>query len=374
MSTTLDTLPHRHHGPARGATARDGRAGRRRRVRPADRAGRQAARRRDRADARLQRLDPGPDAEGARRARRSSSTSRTTATWRRPSTGTGCGSRTATTGPTRPRRPMPVGEQLHGPRRVPRPGALLVPPAHPRGLRPGDGPVRQHPRRARRSRLLAAGAPRARPHARRHPARGRQGRAVQPRRRRRYAAMGRFGDVLLVSGETEPLARRAAGRGRSLLPDEHRQHARVQGRAAGRADEAGRRRQRPRRARGVRRATSSSRRRSAWSSTCSSSSPASWRSSTAPRSAPTRSPPSRQRGAGRAVARASSSRRCATNADMVAERERIAPYLEAEPDKTLAFVAEMDMGVAGGRRPSSTPARCTRRSSARSRPAARSAA
>jgi FtsP/CotA-like multicopper oxidase with cupredoxin domain len=32
-----------------------------------------------------------------------------------------------------------------------------------------------------------------------------------------------------------------------------------------------------------------------------------------------------------------------TNADMVAERERIAPYFEAQPDKTLAFIAEMDM-------------------------------
>jgi len=37
-----------------------------------------------------------------------------------------------------------------------------------------------------------------------------------------------------------------------------------------------------------------------------------------------------------------------TNADMVAERERIAPYLEAEPDKTLAFIAEMDMGAPQG--------------------------
>jgi FtsP/CotA-like multicopper oxidase with cupredoxin domain len=35
-----------------------------------------------------------------------------------------------------------------------------------------------------------------------------------------------------------------------------------------------------------------------------------------------------------------------TNADMVAERERIAPYLDAPPDKTLAFVAEMEMGTA----------------------------
>jgi FtsP/CotA-like multicopper oxidase with cupredoxin domain len=32
------------------------------------------------------------------------------------------------------------------------------------------------------------------------------------------------------------------------------------------------------------------------------------------------------------------------NEDLSAERERIASYVEAEPDKTLAFVAEMDMG------------------------------
>jgi FtsP/CotA-like multicopper oxidase with cupredoxin domain len=32
-----------------------------------------------------------------------------------------------------------------------------------------------------------------------------------------------------------------------------------------------------------------------------------------------------------------------TNADMAAERARLAPYLEAEPDKTLGFIAEMDM-------------------------------
>src|SRR4051794_27004117 len=37
-----------------------------------------------------------------------------------------------------------------------------------------------------------------------------------------------------------------------------------------------------------------------------------------------------------------------TNEDMVAMRERIAPYLEAEPDKRLAFIAEMDMDVPEG--------------------------
>jgi FtsP/CotA-like multicopper oxidase with cupredoxin domain len=37
-----------------------------------------------------------------------------------------------------------------------------------------------------------------------------------------------------------------------------------------------------------------------------------------------------------------------TNEDMVAERERIVPYLEAEPDKTLGFIAEMDMEAPEG--------------------------
>jgi FtsP/CotA-like multicopper oxidase with cupredoxin domain len=37
-----------------------------------------------------------------------------------------------------------------------------------------------------------------------------------------------------------------------------------------------------------------------------------------------------------------------TNPDMVAERERMALYVEAEPDKTLAFIAEMDLGAPEG--------------------------
>jgi FtsP/CotA-like multicopper oxidase with cupredoxin domain/YHS domain-containing protein len=39
------------------------------------------------------------------------------------------------------------------------------------------------------------------------------------------------------------------------------------------------------------------------------------------------------------------------NPDMVANRQRVAPYLEAPPDKTLAFVAEMDMGIPDGTEP-----------------------
>jgi FtsP/CotA-like multicopper oxidase with cupredoxin domain len=37
-----------------------------------------------------------------------------------------------------------------------------------------------------------------------------------------------------------------------------------------------------------------------------------------------------------------------TNADLAGERERIAPYLEAEPDKILSFLAEMDMTAPEG--------------------------
>jgi FtsP/CotA-like multicopper oxidase with cupredoxin domain len=37
-----------------------------------------------------------------------------------------------------------------------------------------------------------------------------------------------------------------------------------------------------------------------------------------------------------------------TNQDMAAERERIAPFLGAEPDKALGFLAEMDMGAPEG--------------------------
>jgi FtsP/CotA-like multicopper oxidase with cupredoxin domain len=37
-----------------------------------------------------------------------------------------------------------------------------------------------------------------------------------------------------------------------------------------------------------------------------------------------------------------------TNGDMVAERERVTPYLDAEPDKTVGFIAEMEMEVPEG--------------------------
>ena len=61
-----------------------------------------------------------------------------------------------------------------------------------------------------------------------------------------------------------------------------------------------------------------------------------------------------------------------TNADMAAERERLASHFGAPPDKTLAFVAELDIGAPEGG-PPSTHARCTPRSSAAQPTVARSA-
>ena len=68
-----------------------------------------------------------------------------------------------------------------------------------------------------------------------------------------HSAMGRFGDLMLVGGETDLSLTGQVGRGGSRLLHQHRQYPRFQRRHSGRADEAGGRRQRPRRARAVRR-------------------------------------------------------------------------------------------------------------------------
>ena len=197
------------------------------RIAPVD----EADRRRDGADARLQRLDPRPDAAGAPRARRSSSTSQ---------------------------RGRPRGD-----------GALARPAARQ--------PLRRHARDPGR-RSPSAGASPARvafpdpgvywyhPHIREdygqemglygniivEPADPDYWPPVQPRVRvtlddvliedgqiapfspdeTTYVAMGRFGNVMLDRRRDRARARRAARRGRAPLLDEHRQHARVQGRAA----------------------------------------------------------------------------------------------------------------------------------------------
>ena len=146
-------------------------------------------------------------------------------------------------------RPMPVGGSFTYRLTFPDPGVYWYHPHIREDYAPGDGPLRQHRRRSLRPGLLAAGQPRSRPHARRRPHRGRK---VAPfsRSEPTYTAMGRFGNVMLVYGEPELSLWMPARRGRAPLPDEHRQHARLQRWATRRADEARRRRQRTLRARG----------------------------------------------------------------------------------------------------------------------------
>ena len=153
-----------------------------------------------------------------------------------------------------------------------------------------------------------------------------------------------------VAGERgdRSLAQRQAWRGRSLLSDEHRQHAGVQGGAAGRPDEVGRRRQRPCRARGSSSTMSCWLRPSVWWSTSSSTSPASWRSSTAPPTASTRWPRSPSATSRPSRHWRSSSSACGPTTTWSPSGERIAPARRAEPDKMLGFIAEMDMGVPEG--------------------------
>jgi hypothetical protein len=68
-----------------------------------------------------------------------------------------------------------------------------------------------------------------------------------------YAAMGRFGNAPARRRRDRPFPERQAQRGRTFLPHQHREHARVQRRTAWGAREARGRRQRPLRARAVRR-------------------------------------------------------------------------------------------------------------------------
>ena len=99
--------------------------------------------------------------------------------------------------------PIPVGGSFTARIVVSGPGHVLVSPAHPPGLRAGNGPVRHHRGCPDRPGLLAAGTPRARPHPRRPAARGRQDRCRLAGRQTTHTAMGRFGDLLLVGGEPD---------------------------------------------------------------------------------------------------------------------------------------------------------------------------
>ena len=184
-----------------------------------------------------------------------------------------------------------------------------------------------------------------------------------------FAAMGRYGNVLLVGGETSRRSPRSRARWFASTSRTRPTRGSSTSRCRG-AAEARRRRQRPCRARGVRRVgrartvrAGRGRRalRAAGQLTLEHRTPErTYRLATIEVGDEPATPPLAEQFA---VLR--------ENPEWAAERERLAPYVDAAPDKTLAFVAEMDMGVPEGR--SSTPARCIPRSPARRPTAARSA-
>ena len=193
---------------------------------------------------------PGPTLRVQRGLARSRSTSTTTATTRRPCTGTACGSTTATTAPTRRRRRSASAASSATGSTFPDPGVywyhphiredygqemglygnIIVDPAEPDYWPPAHREIVL----TLDDILIEDGS-------------------VAPFSRHRDHLLG---DGPLRQRACSPAAKpsstldRAARRGRPLLPDQHRQHARLQRRDPGRADEAGRRRQRPLRARG----------------------------------------------------------------------------------------------------------------------------
>ena len=126
----------------------------------------------------LQRVDPRPDP-----ACRSGVADHRAGAQRRRRRGDGALARPAAgeplrRGPARDAGADPDRRDVHLPAPVPRRRVLLVPPAHPGGLRPGDGAVRHDRRRARRPGVLAGRRPAADPHAGRPAGRGRPHRAV----------------------------------------------------------------------------------------------------------------------------------------------------------------------------------------------------
>ena len=155
-----------------------------------------------------------------------------------------------------------------------------------------------------------------------------------------YAAMGRFGNRLLVAGDPDLRLSFRGGRGSATGADQHRQHPRLQRHPARRADEADRWGQRSGRARGVSRsgpagAVGAGRGRRAGR--------VAWRAGPgAPH--PQADLPARRdhRDRGSAVGRRRAVRAAARAPELEAERAQLDRWLAAVPDKVLALVAQMD--------------------------------
>ncbi len=163
--------------------------------------------------------------------------------------------------------PIPIGGSLHAEDHVPRRRVLLVPPAHPRGLRIGARSLRHDHRRTLRSVVLAPGRPAPDDHARRSPRRGRQGRAVQSLRSHLHG----HGSVRQRHADQRRPRALGGGRGRrsrTPLRGEHCEHTHLQRRSRRRPRQVRRRRQRSLRTRVASSTPCCSRHPNAPSSTC----------------------------------------------------------------------------------------------------------
>jgi hypothetical protein len=177
-----------------------------------------------------------------------------------------------------------------------------------------------------------------------------------------FVAMGRFGNVMLVNGETAVLGGGVRRGGGAPLPREHREHEHLQLR----------RPWRPMKLVGGDSAATSA--RSSWKRCCSrlrsgrrrraaSTSPVRRFWSTAPRTTPTASGLSRWRAPrpGAPTDAAASFEELRTDPELAAEREALEHEFERDPDQMLAFVASMPLLYGERSKLPPTPAPCTRR-------------
>ena len=115
----------------------------------------------------------------------------------------------------------PSWRHVHVQAAVPRRRVLLVPPAHSRGLRAGNGAVRHDRRRTQRSGVLASSRPVPDAHAGRLARRGRSCRAV-PQVRSEFQCDGPVRQCHADQRRGDVFWRGSCWRGRTALSREHR--------------------------------------------------------------------------------------------------------------------------------------------------------
>ena len=127
--------------------------------------------------------------------------------------------------------PIPIGGTFTYKVQFPDAGLLLVPPSHPRRLRPGNGSLRHHHRRALRCPRIGRGRPATDPHPGRSARRGRADRPVPPI----WAELHRDGPLRQRPADQRRdrvLRRGGSGRSRAPVSGQHGEHPDLQLRAS----------------------------------------------------------------------------------------------------------------------------------------------